>query len=69
MTWREQACADASPGNGRQVAPDWHRGIPHCDHRCPYHDGKRCELTGFRPGTLCEPVVVQMAAKLQAGEP
>jgi hypothetical protein len=38
-----------------------HRGlatkIPTCAESCRFHDGKRCELLGFRPDNLCEPMI------------
>jgi hypothetical protein len=40
-------------------------GVPHCDDSCRHHDGKRCELLGFRAGGLCEPEVAEMAAELK----
>lgn len=44
-------------------------GIPWCDDSCPQHDGKRCRLTGFRPGSFCEPAVAEMAERLAAPDP
>jgi hypothetical protein len=42
-------------------------GVPLCsERRCPSYDGKRCEETGFRPGNVCEPEVVDMAAELRS---
>lgn len=35
-------------------------GVPRCATECPAYDGKRCELTGFRPGSICEPAVLQL---------
>src|SRR5689334_18164703 len=32
-------------------------GVPRCDEDCPFHDGKRCMVTGFRPDSICEPQV------------
>ncbi|MGK3981379.1 hypothetical protein WMF38_57810 [Sorangium sp. So ce118] len=41
-------------------------GVPLCsENRCPSYDGKRCEETGFRPHTICEPEVIAMAAELR----
>lgn len=31
--------------------------VPICDDGCRFHDGKRCELLGFRPDRICEPMV------------
>jgi len=43
------------------------RGVPWCTREdCPAFDGKRCELLGFRPGSLCEPQVAEMARQLRA---
>lgn len=37
-------------------------GVPCCAaEECPAYDGKRCELTGFRPGPICEPAVIRLA--------
>jgi hypothetical protein len=45
--------------------PDWSDdGAPRCSEECRFHDGKRCQLLGARPGWLCEPVVVEMARLL-----
>lgn len=35
-------------------------GLPVCDERCPLHDGKRCEATGFRPDRYCEPALIDL---------
>lgn len=55
MTWKQRALtavgADPSP------APDFGGKLPLCSESCPHHDGKRCELMGFRPGQFCEPVL------------
>lgn len=41
-------------------------GVPFCsEDRCPSYDGKRCEEMGFRPGNICEPEVIDMAAELE----
>lgn len=45
-------------------------GVPWCNERCRAHDGKRCDLTGFKPRGVCEPEVAEMAAlisRLRAG--
>ncbi len=41
------------------VKPDWGSdgAAPFCSERCPSFDGKRCEILGHRPGSLCEPAV------------
>lgn len=49
------------------VQPTWDgNGVPFCDReRCPSYDGKRCRAIGFRPESICEPAVIEMAAALQ----
>lgn len=44
--------------------PTWAEGVPLCIDTCAQHDGKRCMLTGFRPGYMCEPAVRDMADEL-----
>lgn len=39
-------------------------GLPLCSDRCPAFDGKRCELTGFRPDRVCEPFVRNLVAEV-----
>ena len=47
------------------IGPTWEsNGAPSCSEKCPYHDGKRCELLGARPHVVCEPAVVEMAGLL-----
>ena len=45
--------------------PTWDaNGVPFCpsdECKCYQYDGKRCRLTGFRPGSVCEPAVRTMA--------
>ena len=42
--------------------PSWTKdGIPCCSDACTYHDGRRCEQTGFRAGVICEPVAVELS--------
>jgi hypothetical protein len=49
-----------------QITPDWTvGGLPCCDERCARFDGKRCEVSGFRPHYFCEPAVLAMAAELE----
>lgn len=38
-------------------------GVGKCDDRCPQHDGKRCDLLGYKPGSVCEPWARQTLAK------
>ena len=37
--------------------PDCEDSLPFCDEECGSFDGKRCRITGSRPGRLCEPFV------------
>lgn len=48
--------------DGNQTAtPEWSpHGVPMCQETCRLYDGKRCELTGFRPSAICEPSVIAM---------
>ena len=58
MTRALVAIADAEP--------EWTSdGQPVCSQSCPSHDGKRCQLIGFRPSMLCEPAVVAMADEIR----
>ena len=39
-------------------------GLPTCDEEnCAAYDGKRCKLTGFQPGTFCEPMLIEERGK------
>lgn len=50
--------------NAPQPKPDAN-GVPWCDEDgCHHYDGKRCQLIGARPSSICEPAVVGMAAEL-----
>lgn len=40
-----------------KIQPEMEKGIPICSERCPSYDGKRCDITGFRPSRVCEPAV------------
>lgn len=56
------------------VKPDWGSdgAAPFCSERCPSFDGKRCEVLGHRPGSLCEPAVrdaIAMAIRLISNAP
>lgn len=45
------------------------RGVPWCTREdCPAYDGKRCQILGFRPGSLCEPQVAEMARLIRAAQ-
>ena len=70
--WMRQVEAGAVEGSdGRAPTPRWlPEGAPACsEDECPQYDGKRCRLMGFRPSTLCEPVVREMAKLLRAVKP
>jgi len=42
-------------------------GVPHCSlEKCPSYDGKRCRLTGFRAGIVCEPAILDMRNEIVA---
>ena len=63
----------------RLVLPIWHpaepsigsNSEPWCREECSQHDGKRCRVTGFRPGHICEPAVVAIVRdwKRRGGNP
>lgn len=63
--WQDEVCKSAAADAA--AMPEWEGVTPHCSERCSYHDGKRCELMGFRPSRLCEPVVREMGVKLSGG--
>lgn len=46
--------------------PEWFDDVPFCSESCESHDGKRCELTGNRPSSICEPTVKEMAELIKA---
>lgn len=57
----------AKPG-AKRVEPrlDEHQ-VPWCNERCPYYDGKRCELLGHPPESVCVPgvrILINMANEL-----
>ncbi len=59
--------AYAPPGMGPPKPKVDSYGVPWCtQENCPHHDGKRCELLGFRPGGVCEPAVRSMESELAA---
>lgn len=42
-------------------------GLPLCsEDACALYDGKRCRAIGFRPGTYCEPALVEIIAERDA---
>jgi hypothetical protein len=65
MGWQER-CEQAGGTKRGPAQPQWLRLVPLCSEACQYHDGKRCQLLGFIPGLMCEPVVAAMAAELEA---
>ena len=43
------------------VEPRWSSDVPWCaEGACPKFDGKRCEVIGARPGSVCEPAVIEL---------
>lgn len=63
MSWKARALRMAYPDP--LPAPSFQSGPPECSEECPHHDGKRCELMGFRPDRHCEPVLLAMVALLE----
>lgn len=42
-------------------------GLPLCsEDACALYDGKRCRAIGFKPGTYCEPALVELIAERDA---
>lgn len=42
-------------------------GLPLCsEDACALYDGKRCRAIGFRPGTYCEPALVEIITERDA---
>lgn len=63
--WQQSVCEEAG-ADGLPILPAWSEdGQPVCDERCPFHDGKRCSATGFRPARHCEPAIIEMAKRLR----
>lgn len=65
--WRRLAAQRASRDPDRPAQPEWgaDRALPACAReQCQHYDGKRCELLGFQPSEICEPVTRSMAALL-----
>lgn len=62
MLWKQHVVRVSD--DGAQAAPVWDGAVPNCSDACPFHDGKRCRATGFRPGSICEPVVREMGRLL-----
>jgi hypothetical protein len=41
-------------------------GVPFCStDECKSYDGKRCKVLGLRPGSICEPAVIDVMAALR----
>jgi hypothetical protein len=62
-----QVLAESDSG----ATPEWTpNGIPECPHDggCTHYDGKRCALSGARPGLVCGPIVEEMANQLAENE-
>jgi hypothetical protein len=46
--------------------PDMGGEYPTCsEEKCRSYDGKRCRLTGFRPGGACEPAMEAFGAIIE----
>ena len=51
--------------NTDDVQPEWDENmVPQCSESCKSHDGKRCELLGYRPDSVCEPMVTQLSKRV-----
>lgn len=49
-----------------KIQPNMVEGLGFCsDDACPSYDGKRCNLTGFRPHGLCEPWAKGILAEVE----
>jgi hypothetical protein len=62
--WQARVCGAVVEDGIIPPRPLWDNAVPCCVERCPHHDGKRCRLTGFQPGAICEPVVRAMGLEL-----
>jgi hypothetical protein len=63
--WKRVAESEAVAEGVPPAMPRWEGGVPFCRYDdCVHYDGKRCELLGERPSSLCEPVVAGMAEQL-----
>lgn len=64
--WQIDAEAAATTDPGAMVAPEWDTDlVPMCAKgKCPAYDGK-CDVLGFLPYDICEPVVRAMARMLE----
>ena len=62
--WQDQAI-EGSTIVDEKPSPRWHDQVPFCSgEECRLYDGKRCELNGFRPDGICEPVTREMGVML-----
>lgn len=65
--WRERQKRLVVIGDDRAHVEWSVAGVPGCtEDECALYDGKRCRATGFRPSSICEPVVERMAVMLGA---
>jgi hypothetical protein len=59
---------------GTDYTPNWgsdaaDEGFPACPQetcRCQQYDGKRCQLTGFKPHWVCKPAVQELYRRAKA---
>lgn len=51
---------------GHHIEPDWEADVPLCTSTCRQWDGKRCQLLGSQPSTLCEPAVEDVVIQLRS---
>jgi hypothetical protein len=50
-----------------EAEPDTSGEYPTCaTDACKSYDGKRCRLTGFRPGGTCEPAIEAFGAIIES---
>lgn len=41
-----------------RIQPNYINGVPRCsEEKCPSYDGKRCQLLGQKPDSICAPEV------------
>ena len=57
-SWRRRLPTD--------IQPDWQDGVPECSKSCQKYDGEICRLMGVQPDRICEPMVIQMSALIEA---
>lgn len=62
---RKLLCERAGNNDG-PARPDWDdESVPMCSESCVHNDGKRCKVLRFRAPSVCEPVVGEMAKRLE----